>query len=158
MTAPLLPSPILTIIGTILNNDKLTILGMLVPFALFLGVACSIQIIRYFECKTKIIGKCVGSTCVSSTRGHKTYAPTFEYKYNGEKYKSLSFIGYTLPKINKLFEFGNEYEIYINETEPNDVVDKRHFPPGFAVISIFLLIIMAIIVIVLFSNATVSLA
>lgn len=72
------------------------------------------------------------------------YYPIFEYDYNNKKYcnqASLSIPDYNLQKYIK----GNTYQIYINDSNPNEYILEKESPVG-----AYICIIIGIVFMLLF--------
>lgn len=149
MAVSILLSPIILTCGVVVDNEKIMLLGILGPISLFFSVSVINLLIRYFKCTTMVIGKYLGAKEASRYKGNVTYAPMFSYSYNGKNYKVQSFFVYTEITISRKYKPNTEYEICINPSKPDDVVDKRFFPSNLlimiGVVIMFAIVLTAIV-------------
>ena len=117
--------PTLMTTGMLLNSEKLIVSAFVFPISLSMIVTSIEHLIRYKKCTIIVSAKCVSFN--TSGKGHY-YSPQFSYNYNGETILVYSFSSYLKRKFNKLFQINNTYDIFINQENPNDCVDKRCFP------------------------------
>lgn len=75
-------------------------------------------IIRKFQCSHRISARYNGAQA-NTVRGHTTYTPEFSFTYQGEHYSNTSGECFSKRKLNKRFQIGESYLIYINPKNPN---------------------------------------
>lgn len=81
-------------------------------------------IIRKFQCSHRISAHYNGARA-NTVRGHTTYTPEFSFTYNGEHYLNTSGECFSKRKLNKRFQIGESYPIYINPKNPNCLCVSR---------------------------------
>lgn len=95
----------------------------IVLFSAGLGFTCAgigiyMGIIRKFRC-THRISACYDGAQAYTVKAHTTYTPQFSFTYNGENYSNTSGECFSERKLNKRFQKGKSYPIYINLKNPN---------------------------------------
>lgn len=95
----------------------------IVLFIAGLGFTCAgtgiyMGIIRKFQC-THRISACYDGAQAYTVKAHTTYTPQFSFTYNGEHYSNTSGECFSERKLNKHFQTGKSYPIYINPKNPN---------------------------------------
>lgn len=81
-------------------------------------------IIRKFQCSHRISARYNGAQA-NTVRGHTTYTPEFSFIYKGEHYSNTSGECFSVRKLNKRFQAGKSYPIYINPKNPNCLCVSR---------------------------------
>lgn len=81
-------------------------------------------IIRKFQCSHRISARYNGAQ-VYSVKAHTTYTPEFSFTYKGEHYSNTSGECFSERKLNKRFQTGESYPIYINPKNPNSFCVSR---------------------------------
>lgn len=81
-------------------------------------------IIRKFQCSHRISARYNGAQA-NTVRGHTTYTPEFSFTYQGEHYSNTSGECFSVRKLNKRFQAGKSYPIYINSKNPNCLCVSR---------------------------------
>lgn len=82
------------------------------------GIGIYMGIIRKFQCTHRISARYNGAQ-VYTVKTHTTYTPQFSFTYNGEHYYNTSGECFSERKLNKRFQKGKSYPIYINPQNPN---------------------------------------
>lgn len=116
-------------IAMISENDFLFGAFVTLPWGLFLLLIMWQQIHRIHKCNFEIVAKCTGYRECKVYRGGYTYAPEFEYRYQGALYKEVCIQSYPMSKFEKLFVRGKQYSVLINPNDPKRCIDKRNVIP-----------------------------
>ena len=82
------------------------------------GIGIYMGIIRKFQCTHRISACYVGAQAYT-VKAYTTYTPQFSFTYNGDKYSNTSGECFSERKLNKRFQRGKSYPIYINPKNPN---------------------------------------
>ena len=123
--------PLLQIIGIASRNDLsfFASAGLAMPLSIIFILAELLA--RYNRCTHRITATYTSCRRTSS-RGSGCYTPIFSYRYNGEDYVNLSLrIYFSRWKLDRLFQEGRTYEIYINPRFPGQCTEKHSFPMVF---------------------------
>lgn len=101
----------------------------MILFAAGVGFTCFISgiymgIIRKFQCSHRILARYNGAQTYT-VKAHTTYTPEFSFTYQGEHYSNTSGECFSARKLNKRFQAGKSYPIYINPKNPNCLCVSR---------------------------------
>lgn len=91
---------------------------MFILLGIYMGIA------KVIGCNTKIMGKYTGATAYRS-RNVTLYTPGFVYEYKGKRYKNTSGETFSRRKIEKMFQQGGSYPIYIDAKHPESFLVRR---------------------------------
>ncbi|MBE5894977.1 MAG: hypothetical protein E7285_04865 [Lachnospiraceae bacterium] len=69
-------------------------------------------------CTTKVVGVYQGCQEYKSVRGYRSYAPIFQYYFDGREYQGQANENYSMKKITSRFTPGRQYTILINQNNP----------------------------------------
>ena len=95
-------------------------LGLSLVF-LIIGVCLYMQTTR---CSAAVMGTFVGIQVLKST-GMKDYFPVFRYVYDGCEYEVRSLQSFSRRFLEKTFEPGKEYTIYIDPKKPRNAAVRN---------------------------------
>lgn len=101
-------------------------------------------------CKTSVPAVYLRYNTYSGGKGTRSYAPVFRYRYMGQEYERQTYESYSLRKINKLFQPGEEYRIFINEESPENCVSKRKVSFSYYIIFCLGVVFLLMYVIMIF--------
>lgn len=90
----------------------------------FAGTGIYMGIIRKFQCSYRMSARYNGAQ-VYRVKIHTTYTPSFSFTYKGERYSNTSGECFSERKLNKRFQKGKSYPIYINPKNPNSLCVSR---------------------------------
>lgn len=91
---------------------------------LIMGYGIYAGIIKKLQCNYKISAKYMGPYAYT-IKGHTSYTPSFSFEYHGVVYSNTSGEVFSKRKLEKKFQIGEEYEIYIDPKEPNSLLINR---------------------------------
>ena len=80
--------------------------------------------IRVKKCNFEIQAKCIGYREIVRSKGRRSYAPQFEYRYQGMDYREYSIRTYSRKDLDKMFQQHKQYTIYINPDCPQKCIDQ----------------------------------
>lgn len=81
-------------------------------------------IIKKLRCSYKISARYTGPQSYT-IKGRTSYTPIFSFQYNGVVYSNTSGEVFSKRKLDKKFQIGEEYEIYIDPREPNSFLTNK---------------------------------
>lgn len=139
-------------IGAICSGVSFSILGILIAltdfveerfgcgeqyagFVIGLGIgilmiaAGIFNITKRFLCNRKVEGTYLGANRQQS-RSMVQYIPRFSFSFQGKTYENTSGETYSRRKINRKYEAGKQYPIYVSEKNPNMFRTKQGIQPG----------------------------
>jgi hypothetical protein len=108
-----------------LKNGFLTIAIMLLGFGVFLLLLARQTAVRAKRCNFEIQAKCIGYREIVRSKGQRSYAPQFAYRYQGTDYNEYSIQTYSRKDLDKMFQQHKQYTIYINPNCPQKCIDQR---------------------------------
>lgn len=85
------------------------------------------DIYNIFSCKQQISAEYQGFNRYSGSRGAASYAPVFEYEWQGKRYTEQSAQSEKLELLEAEMEVGQTYPIYINPQNPSIFLLARKF-------------------------------
>lgn len=88
------------------------------------GIGIYMGIIRKFQC-THRISACYDGAQAYTVKAYTAYTPQFSFTYNGEHYSNTSGECFSERKLNKRFQKGKSYSIYISPQNPNCLCVSR---------------------------------
>lgn len=88
------------------------------------GIGIYMGIIRKFQCSHRISARYNGAQAYT-VKAHTSYTPEFSFTYKGEHYSNTSGECFSERKLNKRFQPGKSYPIYINPKNPNCLCISR---------------------------------
>ena len=81
----------------------------------------------------------------SGGKGGRSYAPVFEYSFDGQIYKRQMSVSYgSLKKLAKKYRSGERYPIYINANNPENCIESRRMSWKYILILLLGLIMLAV--------------
>ena len=107
-----------------LKNGYLTIAIMLSGFGMFLLLLARQTAVRTKKCNFEIQAKCIGYREIVRSKGQRSYAPQFAYRYQGTDYNEYSIRTYSRKDLDKMFQQHKQYTIYINPNCPKKCIDQ----------------------------------
>lgn len=126
---------IMTIIAAVMNSNYEGWIFAEGFGGAFLGLGIRQGIVKLFVCKEKITACFLEVRSHSSVRGGTFYEPVFGFVYKNRQYKGTTGEVFRRRKLEKKYQMGNWYTIYINPRNPN-VMCIRRCPQGAAVLMI----------------------
>lgn len=107
------------------KNSFLTIAIMLSGIGIFLLLLARQTAVRAKKCNFEIQAKCIGYREIVGPKGRRSYAPQFEYRYQGTDYREYSIRTYSRKDLDKMFQQHKQYTILINPNCPQKCIDQR---------------------------------
>ena len=135
------------------ENELLTGAVEIFLFGIFMLLLAWQYASRVKKCNYEVNAKCTGYWEIMGNRGHRRYAPEFQYRYQKTDYKEYSFRTYSLRKFEKLFELHKQYTIFIDPNSPQRCIDKRIRLDGGIICIRVLGVLFILLSIVAFTNA-----
>ena len=109
---------------------------------MFLLLGIYMGVIQNIKCKEKIEAVYMGGQAYSGRGGVKQYSPQFSYSRNGRTFSNITGHTYSQRKLNKKFQVGNTYQIYMDPENPLTIREHKRIGS-----SSVLLMVMGVIVI-----------
>ena len=106
------------------KNSFLTIAIILSDIGVFLLLLARQTAVRVKKCNFEIQAKCIGYREIVRSKGRRSYAPQFEYRYQGTDYREYSIRTYSRKDLDKMFQQHKQYTIYINPDCPKKCIDQ----------------------------------
>lgn len=91
---------------------------------MFILLGIYMGIVKVIRCNTKVMAQYTGATACHS-KSVTLYTPGFAYEYEGTTYKNTSGETFSKRKIEKMFQWGVTYPIYINPNNPASFLVRR---------------------------------
>lgn len=129
--------------GQAFDNDVM----VLAAFLLSIGFLCIwvyvYSIIQDKSCTYKIEAVYIDYNRYTS-KGISCYSPVFDYDYEGVHYSRQTIESYSFKKLNKLFEQGRQYYIFINPSMPECCITTKKVSRKFIFCAILGVIFIAV--------------
>ena len=90
----------------------------------FAGMGIYMGIIKKLQCSRRISARYDGAQAYR-VKLHTAYTPLFSFTYEGKHYSNTTGEGFSAGKLNKRFQKGKSYPIYINPKNPNSLCVSR---------------------------------
>lgn len=136
----------LGVVGAVIKDYKIMLTSIFIPGSL----ACIYIPIKVAwqmkQCNHLVVARCVSYNRYSGGKGQSSYAPVFRYTYRGQNYERQTPIGYRLKKVQRMYEIGQSYQIYINENCPEMCVNVKKFPVTHIIVEVMGILMLALYV------------
>lgn len=100
---------------------------------------------REIKCKVKVRAVYLRSEVEYDKKGREVYSPVFQYSYEGRDYVAKTFQQFSWEFIDRHFEYGEEYNIYLQKGNPKRFIlkekstkQKVFLAIGIAILALFL--------------------
>lgn len=131
------------ICGLFVKSLALAVTGIFLPCIILLIGTFVLILWQIISCNEMVYGTYRGYKEYYGGKGHRSYAPVFEYSFDGQIYKRQMPVSYgSLKKLAKKYQPGEQYPIYINANNPKSCIDSRRMSWEYVLILLFGLIML----------------
>lgn len=145
-------SGVIGCLGHVLDSDLLTLASLLLPTSLLCIWVTVNMVIRVISCRTLILAEYIRYNVYSGGKGQRSYSPVFRYYYQGSAYERQTPEAFSRKRIERNFQTGEKYEIYINSNKPECCISRRKIPPVSLITGILGIVFLIFYFIILFQS------
>lgn len=132
------------ICGFFVKSLALAVTGVFLPCIIFLIGTFVLILWQIISCNEMVYGIYRGYKEYYGGKGQYSYAPIFEYSFDGQSYKRQMHVSYgSLKKLAKRYQPGERYQIYINANNPESCINSRRMSWKYVLILLLGLIMLA---------------
>lgn len=125
------------VLGAAFSHEMLSITCLLVPVSV-LCIGCFFAVVlRVVQCDTVVPAVCVSYNAYSGGKGQHAYAPVFAYTFEGQAYEAQQPVSYSHKKVQKKFEIGATYDVFIRANYPSKCLGEKKVPLSYYCIALF---------------------